>query len=689
LSGAQTAAQQTVSGSSANVLVSSEGTTIVSYFATDNVGNVEAAKTLTIRLDKTAPALTFGAATPAPNAAGWNNTNVTAPFTASDSLSGLDSVSASSPLLLTAEGSAVSATIAVTDLAGNSATFTSPAVKIDKTAPLINGLRTPLPNGNGWNNTPVTVSFPCSDALSGLAAGSPPAATVLSADGANQSAGGSCRDLAGNTASVTADGINIDRTPPIAIAAASPAANANGWNNSNVTVSFTGSDSQSGIDGCTPPVVVSAEASGQSASGTCRDRAGNVSELAEKTGINIDKTAPALTFGAATPAPNTAGWNNSNVTIPFSVTDALSGVQSSTPASSPLVLAGEGAAVTGTVMVTDRAGNTATFPSAAVKIDKTAPLLIGSRSPAANVNGWNNTDVTVAFTCSDALAGVATLTPGASVVVSLEGPNQSVAAACLDLAGNAAATTVAPINVDKTKPVVTDVTAGAAPINSAVTLRATITEGGSGMASAEYSVDNGAFAAMALLDGQWSAPVAPFAAAGVHTACVRGADQASNAASTVCALFAVYDPDGGFVTGGGWITSPPGAYAPDPSLTGKAHFAFVSKYQKGAGVPTGNTQFQFQTANLDFKSTAYEWLVVAGARAQFKGTGTLNGVAGYGFLLTAIDGAVSGGGGVDKFRIKIQGPGGVVYDNQMGADDNGDAATALGGGSIVVQRADN
>ncbi len=74
----------------------------------------------------------------------------------------------------------------------------------------------------------------------------------------------------------------------------------------------------------------------------------------------------------------------------------------------------------------------------------------------------------------------------------------------------------------------------------------------------------------------------------------------------------VYDPNGGFVTGGGWIDSPAGAYTADPSLTGKATFGFVARYQKGANAPDGNTQFQFHAAGFTFKSTSYEWLVVAG-----------------------------------------------------------------------------
>jgi hypothetical protein len=67
-------------------------------------------------------------------------------------------------------------------------------------------------------------------------------------------------------------------------------------------------------------------------------------------------------------------------------------------------------------------------------------------------------------------------------------------------------------------------------------------------------------------------------------------------------------------TGGGWITSPAGACTPDAALTGRADAGFVSKYQKGA-------------------------------KAQFKGTGTINGEGNHGFMLTAIDGAQRGGGG--------------------------------------------
>lgn len=111
----------------------------------------------------------------------------------------------------------------------------------------------------------------------------------------------------------------------------------------------------------------------------------------------------------------------------------------------------------------------------------------------------------------------------------------------------------------------------------------------------------------------------------------------NGAADIACTYAVVYDPDGGFVTGGGWIDSPEGAYVADPSLTGRANFGFVSKYKKGAHVPTGTTEFQFHAGDLNFHSTSYDWSVVAGNKAKFKGEGTINGVHGYTFQISADD----------------------------------------------------
>ena len=117
-------------------------------------------------------------------------------------------------------------------------------------------------------------------------------------------------------------------------------------------------------------------------------------------------------------------------------------------------------------------------------------------------------------------------------------------------------------------------------------------------------------------------------------------------------------------------------------MEGKATFGFVSKYKKGAIVPTGNTEFIFHAGDLKFKSTSYQWLVITGRdKAMFKGEGEVNGVGGYGFMLSATDG---GKDGVDTFRIKIcDSNGDVVYDNKI---DDGADETELGGGSIIVHK---
>ncbi len=149
----------------------------------------------------------------------------------------------------------------------------------------------------------------------------------------------------------------------------------------------------------------------------------------------------------------------------------------------------------------------------------------------------------------------------------------------------------------------------------------------------------------------------------------------------------VYDPAGGFVTVSGRFTSPPGAYRPNQTVTGRVNLGFVAKYRQNG--LEGDTQFNFSAANFTFDSVQYQWLVVSGARAQFKGTGTVNGTGNYGFIVTLIDGDLVGPHEPDRFRIKVwdQSNGNaVVYDNQYGEPDAADPVTALEQGSINIHR---
>lgn len=180
-----------------------------------------------------------------------------------------------------------------------------------------------------------------------------------------------------------------------------------------------------------------------------------------------------------------------------------------------------------------------------------------------------------------------------------------------------------------------------------------------------------------------------YAATGVYSVKVKvtRVSDGSFGSATYQQYVVIYDASGGFVTGGGWISSPKGAYLHNPDLVGKASFGFSAKYQKGANTPSGTTQFNFYASGMNFHSESYDWLVVGGAKAQFKGKGKINGAGNYGFMLTAVDGQINGGG-ADKFRIKIWdiATGVVVYDNQRGADDETTPNTILGGGSIVIHK---
>jgi hypothetical protein len=88
---------------------------------------------------------------------------------------------------------------------------------------------------------------------------------------------------------------------------------------------------------------------------------------------------------------------------------------------------------------------------------------------------------------------------------------------------------------------------------------------------------------------------------------------------------------------------------------GVAKFGFVSRYKRGTSVPSGNTAFEFSAGDLKFKSTSYEWLVISGSSARFKGVGTINGAGEFGFILTGFDADLntSDSFGDDLFRIKI------------------------------------
>ncbi|MFL6028121.1 MAG: PxKF domain-containing protein, partial [Friedmanniella sp.] len=205
-------AEQVADGATKTVSVplAGSGAGTVSYWSVDNAGNAEAANTIGLRWDNVAPAVEHSLS-PRPNADDWNNGDVTVTFTARDDDRGSGLASTTAPVTITTETAGQVVTGTARDTAGNVGTDTV-TVKLDKTKPTITGAITKgTKTASGWYSGPVTVSFICSDALSGVATCPDP--VVLSANGAN-TATGTVTDKAGNTATATVGGIDIDQEKP-------------------------------------------------------------------------------------------------------------------------------------------------------------------------------------------------------------------------------------------------------------------------------------------------------------------------------------------------------------------------------------------------------------------------------------------------------------------------------------------
>ena len=163
-----------------------------------------------------------------------------------------------------------------------------------------------------------------------------------------------------------------DTTPPVVTPSVSGTPGNNGWYRSNVQVSWTVTDPDSAVtsNGCSSTTVTE-DTAGIDFTCTATSLGGTSTQTVN---VKKDTAPPFATFGAPLQAPNAAGWYNANVSIPFTLTDTLSGVSHATH-TSPITITSEGQSVPATLSVTDMAGNTAERSSLGVGIDKTPPTI--------------------------------------------------------------------------------------------------------------------------------------------------------------------------------------------------------------------------------------------------------------------------------------------------------------------------
>ena len=253
---------------------------------------------------------------------------------------------------------------------------------------------------------------------------------------------------------------------------------------------------------------MTAEGTGPPITGTATDRADNTAE--DSVIVNIDKTAPQI---AAVPniAPNSNGWNSTDVVVRFEASDALSGIAVSSP-DEIVATEGAGRSVSGTA--TDKADNTATA-SLVLNIDKTPPAIALANRTPANGAGWNNTDVTLTWNCSDALSGP--VVNQLSHSLSGEGATQNATGHCEDRAGHTAGDTQSGINIDKTSPTSQITT----PANGAVYLL-------NAVVNAAYDCADALSGVSACVGGVASGAALDTTTAGGKTFTVSAADAAGN-----------------------------------------------------------------------------------------------------------------------------------------------------------------
>ena len=417
---------------------------------------------------------------------------------------------------------------------------------------------------------------------------------------------------------------------------------------------------------------------------------------------NLSPTASPI----QSPAANIAGWNNSDVTVTWNWADneGGSGIDNANCTMSS-TSSGEGYAILLSATCKDLAGNTGSA-SYTLKVDKTGPVTsaggpyTGSESApivlnnASAVDALNPGSVTSTWSVNSALCSfsdVNALNP--NLTCSDNGSFTATLTASDGLNTISSNATVTVSNVAPTLGAIT-IPTYLVPINTVINASAPFTDPGtldSHTAVWNWEDTTTSTGSISPITGSGTASAShSYALTGVYLVRLNLKDK-DNASSnqSIFEFVVVYDPNAGFVTGGGSINSPVGAYVAKPTAIGSGKLGFNTKYKKDGSLES-ETEFELASVKFHFHSHDATWLVVSTPKAEFQGTGTVEGSTHhYGFTLTLIDGQATGGGGVDKFRLRIwdvDNANAIVYDNQMGAPVNANPTTPLSGGSIVMHK---
>jgi hypothetical protein len=205
----------------------------------------------------------------------------------------------------------------------------------------------------------------------------------------------------------------VDVTPPTISATVSPQPNSQGWNWSDVTITYTCSDDLETVT-CPDPVTLTTEGAGQVVTRVALDAVGNETPL--PVTINLDKSPASVELSAP---QNGSTTSDTEIALTAAVSDALSGLVSATCNGTPAeIVSGAVQCAVGlkpgrnalTVQVKDAAGNSGSAgvrvtrtgtPTAVTVVPADTKLRIGDAKQLSAVGAFGRATTGVTWTSTD------------------------------------------------------------------------------------------------------------------------------------------------------------------------------------------------------------------------------------------------------------------------------------------------
>jgi hypothetical protein len=528
---------QTITGSGGDVTVgapsdhSNDGTHTITFYATDNAGNVESpSNSATVKIDTTKPStsLTTSPASPDGDNNWFKQPSVDFTLSASDASSGVAAsyytVDGGAPQTYTSTvtiGTQGDHTVTFwsVDDAGNVEDVNTAHVKLDDVKPSTSLVLGPTsPDGaHGWYVSTPSFTLDAADATSGVAAtsydldGGPTQAysgAVPIPDGQHAVSYWSLDNAGNEETHHTTATIKVDTADPTgAITSPTGAADVR----QTIAVSSDSADATSGVDsalfqrsphdaGSWTDIGAADTSSPYSvnlnttliADGlydvrvVTTDNAGRSHTSALVT-FRVDNTPPTVTPSVAGTL-GTNGWYTSNVQVSWSTSDAGSGIDTADGCSTTNVTS-DTSGTTFTCTATDKAGNS-TSDSVTIKRDATNPSVSSANvTGTLGNNGWYTSNVQVSWPApTDATSGIASTSGCTTSNQNVDTTGTTFTCSATDNAGNTDSKSVT-IKRDANNPTGGSITAngsGAASYNTTGTVslsKTNYTDATSGIAS--------------------------------------------------------------------------------------------------------------------------------------------------------------------------------------------------------------